>query len=352
EHETTRDGGYRLALTDNAFAETGLEIRKAIVDLAEHHLGGNARGVGYHRGDIGSADCPRPRDLRPHGRRVEPADDLVGHVQVPQVTWCHLDGHVDGLVVEPHRVAALETRTQVVENLARLIERGLFDSHGSEPPRQRLIFLDELLVLGQRRRADHAHFAAREHRLEDVGRVGRRAQRRPGADDGVHFVDEQNQIRPFLHFADDVLHPLLEHPPQHRPGNERVELQADDLAVAQAYGHRVGFEFDAPRQAFSDRRLADAGLPEQQHRVRAVTVTEDFQRLLDFAIAPERGGDAVLVRQLIQIRRKVLQKRRQLVAASQFFLARALLAYTHADARHDMFGLSAEATDDGDGGAV
>src|SRR4029453_6823900 len=55
----------------------------------------------------------------------------------------------------------------------------------------RVVFLDVLAVLVERRRADRVQLAAREHRLEQVGRV-HRALCRAGADDRVELVDEKD----------------------------------------------------------------------------------------------------------------------------------------------------------------
>src|SRR5256885_6643853 len=56
--------------------------------------------------------------------------------------------------------------------------------------RQRLVFLDVFLVLAQRGRADHAHLAACEHRLEHVGGIRRRAER--GARSEEHTSELQS----------------------------------------------------------------------------------------------------------------------------------------------------------------
>ena len=65
------------------------------------------------------------------------------------------------------------------------------------------------------------------------------------------------------------------------PATMAVHLQVDDLAVAQADRHRLGLELDAARQAFDDRRLADAGLADEHHGVGALAVAEDLEHLLD-----------------------------------------------------------------------
>ena len=74
------------------------------------------------------------------------------------------------------------------------------------------------------------------------------------------LVDEQDQVRPLLDLADDVLDAILEHAAQHRAGDHRVHLQVDDLAVAQADRHasRARTRCGAPalRRSRSCRRRA------------------------------------------------------------------------------------------------
>ena len=59
------------------------------------------------------------------------------------------------------------------------------------------VLLDVLAVLVERRRADRAQLAAREHRLEHVAGV-HRALGRARADERVQLVDEQDDARPPL----------------------------------------------------------------------------------------------------------------------------------------------------------
>ena len=139
----------------------------------------------------------------------------------------------------------------------------------------------------ERRRADDADLAAREHGLEHVGRVRRRAERGAGADHRVHFVDEEDQVRPLLDLADHVLNAILEHAAQHRARDHGVHLQVDDLAVAQADGHLVGLELEAAGDALGNRRLADARFAEQEHGVGALAVAQDLEHAIHLGIAAE-----------------------------------------------------------------
>ena len=69
--------------------------------------------------------------------------------------------------------------------------RRLAHHHRLEAPLERRVLLDVLAVLVERGRADAAQLAARERRLEHVGRV-HRALGRAGADQRVQLVDEQD----------------------------------------------------------------------------------------------------------------------------------------------------------------
>ena len=98
-------------------------------------------------------------------------------------------------------------------------------------------FKADLLVLAERGGPDDADLAAREHGLEDVGGVRRRAERGARADHRVRLVDEQNEVRALFQLADHVLDPVFEHTAEHRAGDHAVHLQVDDLAVTQTHGH-------------------------------------------------------------------------------------------------------------------
>ena len=321
----------RFVLTDDTLSEAAVDVLEPIADVAEHHVLGNLRGMRDHLDDVVRGDFPAPIDLRPHSRGVEPADDLVGHVEMTLIARRHLQRGLDGLVDDADRVVALETRPDAVEDSPGFLDRRLGDVHRAETAREGLVLLDEFLVLAERRRADDANLAAREHRLEDVRRIRRRAKRGAGADHRVRLVDEQNEIRPLLDLADDVLNAILEHAAQHRPGDHGVHLQVDDLAVAETDRHGLGLEFDAAGEALGDRGLADTGLADQHHRVRPLAVAEDLQHLLDLQVATVDRGDLVLTRQQIEIGREVLQERRQLESLAQALFAQFVVPHSGRD---------------------
>ena len=127
------------------------------------------------------------------------------------------------------------------------------------------------------------------------------------------------------------------------PATIAVHLQVDDLAVAQAHRHRFRLELDAARQPFGDRRLADAGLADQHHRVGALAVAEDLEHLLDFLVAAEDRRQLVLPREQVQVGGEVLEERRQLEALLQPLLAQLHVAHPRGQARHQHVRLDAVA---------
>src|SRR5260221_14486676 len=74
-----------------------------------------------------------------------------------------------------------------------LLDRRLVDKDRLEAPRERGVLLDILAVFVERGRADAVQLAACEGWLEHV-RCIYRAFSLPGADEGVHLVDEQDHV--------------------------------------------------------------------------------------------------------------------------------------------------------------
>ena len=82
---------------------------------------------------------------------------------------------------------------QALEDLDGVGHGGLFDHDLLEATLEGGVLLEVLAVLVERGGADHVQLTAGEHRLEHVARV-HRALGGAGADDGVQFVDEENDL--------------------------------------------------------------------------------------------------------------------------------------------------------------
>ena len=162
-----------------------------------------------------------------------------------------------------------------------------------------------LRVFVQRRGADAMQFAARQRRLQQVAGI-HRAFGLSGADDGVQFVDEQNDAaRLGLHFGEHGFQPLLELAAIFGAGDERAHVEGQQLLVLQAFGH-VALD-DAQRQAFGDRRFADAGLADE-HGIVFRAAGQHLNGAADFFVAADDGIELAGSRRLGEVARIALQR--------------------------------------------
>ncbi len=172
----------------------------------------------------------------------------------------------DRVLGDADLVVRLEGVAQAAQNHDGLGHRRLGHRHRLEAPLQCGILLDVFLVLVQRRGADQVEFTARHHRFEHVGHVQPAfATALAGTDDGVHLVDEQNQLALVLgHLLQHLLHALLELAAIFGAGHHGVDVEFHQALVAQGLGHFT--RHHALRQPFDDGGLAHTRLADQ-HRV-------------------------------------------------------------------------------------
>ena len=170
-----RRGSRTLSRLVRHRGELDLELAHAALGLVEL----DRRGVDLH---------PQPR-----GRLVHEVDRLVRKEPVGDVPVREHRRGDERRVADLDAVVRLVALLQAAQDGDRVRHRGLADEDRLEAPLERRVLLDVLAVLVERRRADRAQLAAREHRLEQVGRVDG-ALGRAGADDRVQLVDEEDDL--------------------------------------------------------------------------------------------------------------------------------------------------------------
>ena len=216
---------------------------------------------------VGLVELDRRRvDLHPQPRRrlVDEVDRLVGEEAVGDVPVGEHRGGDERGVADLDAVVRLVALLEAAEDRDRVRDRRLTDEDRLEAALERRVLLDVLAVLVERRRADRAQLAAREHRLQQVGRVDG-AFGGTGADDRVQLVDEEDDLAGrVLDLREDGLQPLLELAAVLRAGEERADVERPDALALEALGHVA--RDDALREPFDDRRLPHAGLADE-HRV-------------------------------------------------------------------------------------
>src|SRR5690606_20154090 len=105
----------------------------------------------------------------------------------------------------------------------------------------------------------------RQRRFKDVGGVEVAVNRVTRADDGVDFVDEQDDVAVVFRLVQNADQPFLKLTAQARPGDQRADLDLDDAAIPQ--GRRRGAFENRVGQPFDNGGLADTGIAEQQRVV-------------------------------------------------------------------------------------
>jgi hypothetical protein len=106
----------------------------------------------------------------------------------------------------------------------------------------------------------------------------------------VQLVDEQDHLAlGGDDLVEQTLQALLEGTAELRARDHRGEVERDDAHPPQRLGHVTGG--DAQRESLGDRRLADAGLPDQR-RVVLAPAREDLDHLGDLGVTADHGVDA------------------------------------------------------------
>ena len=212
-------------------------------------VGGHGHGAA---GGLAAGASARRRPAWPAGlqpqHRAGLVQDVDGAVRQPVVAQEPLrepGRHLERRIRVVHLVVFLVPRAEALEDLDRLVDRRFLDHHLLQAAGQRPVLLDVLEFL-ERRRADHAKLAGREHRLDQRRQVHRAARRGAGADGGVDLVDEENRQPPALQRREHRLEALLEVAAEPRARQQRGRVEAVDLGALE----------DGRARPSSSRRMA------------------------------------------------------------------------------------------------
>jgi hypothetical protein len=127
------------------------------------------------------------------GGLVHQVDRLVRQEAVLDVAVRQLRRRDNRAVGDAHAVVEFVLVLDPAQDRDRVLHRRLGNEHRLEAPLERGVFLDILLVFIERGRADAVQFAARQGGLQQVRGI-HRAFRCARADQGVHLVDEQDDL--------------------------------------------------------------------------------------------------------------------------------------------------------------
>ena len=115
----------------------------------------------------------------------------------------------------------------------------------------------------------------------------------------VHLVNEQDDAAGRgRHLVQHGLQPLLELTTVFRAGDQRAQIERQELLVFEAFRH-VAVD-DAQREAFDDRGLADTGFADQ-HGVVLGAARQHLDRAADLLVAADDGVELAGTRRLGQV---------------------------------------------------
>ena len=211
----------------------------------------------------------------------------------------------DRRVGDAHAMMDFVAFLQAAQDRDGVFHRRLADVDRLKAPFQRRIFFDSFAVFVQRGRADAAQLAARQRRLEHVRRV-HRAFGGAGADQRVQFVDEQNDLAAgFGDFLQHGFEPVFEFAAKFCAGDQRAQVQRDQLLVFQSFGH-VAVD-DAQRETFDDGGFADARLADQ-HRIILRAARQHLDDPANFVVAPDHRIELALAREIGEVAAVLFQR--------------------------------------------
>ena len=217
------------------------------------------------------ADLGRLRLLgnAPCAGLVEELDRLVGLIPAGQVLFGQLHRFPECIHRDPkRRVVLLYRRQTAFEDTERDLRRGRVDADQLEPPGQRAVGLDRVLVLGKRRAADTGNLAPRQDPFERLVRVAERpAPVHARLEQRVHLVDEQDDLGMLREDADQLSDPLLVLPDDRRPRAEERGRKLEDVVLVQPLRDGGVVVDDPPGQLVDQRRLARARIADHDRVV-------------------------------------------------------------------------------------
>ena len=191
---------------------------------------------------------------------VQRVDGLVRKVTVCDVPTRERHTRLNGRIGVLDAVVFLVLVFDVVEDLDGLFDARRLDHDLLEATFQGAIFFDVLTVFIQGGGANALYLATRKRGLEHVGSVQRTACT-SGANNGVDFVDEQNDVRRLLQLVHHGLHAFLELASVLGACHQGCNVQRDNALVEE---HAADlFLHDAKGQTFRNRTFSHSGFAHQ-----------------------------------------------------------------------------------------
>ena len=177
---------------------------------------------------------------------------------------------------------------EAAQNGDGILHAWFVNLHRLETTLQGRVLLDVFAIFVERGGSDAAQFPAGQLWLEQIGGI-HRTFAGTGSDNGVQFVDKQNDLAfAGSDFLQKGLEPFFKFPAIFRSGEHAAEVHGNESFAHERF--RDIARDDPPRQAFSDGGLAHAGFADEDRVVFAAT-TQDLHDTADFVIAADHRVD-------------------------------------------------------------
>jgi hypothetical protein len=202
-------------------------------------------------------------------------------------------------------VVLLVIGLQPLQDLHRILDRGLVDVDLLETPDECTVFFEIIAVFLIGGRTDATQRAAGQGGLQQIGGIHCPAAGSAGADHGVDFVDEKDGALFRLEFADNGFEPLLEIAAIAGSGKERAHVEGENGGVREHIRHLAAD--NAQGEAFGNGGLADARVADIE-RIILRPAAENLDRPLDLGLAADQGIDLALDRLLVEVDTVILER--------------------------------------------
>ncbi len=154
-----------------------------------------------------------------------------------------------------------------------------------ESPFERGIFFDMAFVFGESGRADETDVASGECGLQDIGGI-QSAGSIAGTDERMNFIDEEDDIRRVLYFADELFQARFEFSAETGSGDDEREVERENPFFREEIAGRSFSDFFRERgheRGFSDTRIAE------EEGIVFLFPTEYVNEPFDLMRSPDEG---------------------------------------------------------------
>ena len=184
-----------------------------------------------------------------------------------------------------------------MENFKCFFCVGGINNHLLETALQCTVFFDVFAVFIERGGTDALHLATSQGWLEQIGCV-HRARSIAGTNDGVDFVDKQDDILIVSHLVDNGFDALFELSAILCASHHRSHVESHDALVEQ---HTRHFSLNnAKCQALDDGRFTHTGLA-NQHGIVLFPAAQDLCDALNFVFSAHHGVEAAFARHFCDV---------------------------------------------------